>query len=762
MEPSSSWPLADSDWWSNRLKALTTKGHTEDDLAYWIWILEAEEADAKVERLVSSERYKPIFILMAVLRKDEYFVKASSLVKLYEYIRRVYLRPASEGRRPRPEGAVPRPVYKLPRMEPDKFMLLMNRLVHHSFKTLPSSVVTVAHLVTEYIRQIPDFTPNKTTQRTGYGNRCLVFNYALYLFRRTTNVGNMHHNWKAQKVLLEYSAGLERSLIIDRMSYRAVKTALLGLKKSAAEQMTAVRYAKTWPPYIRQLDGTDERRDEHYYLSRSVKAGIMKRSEGYADDPADHVLDILGGGGPGEFVTIQSRSAAPWGLHFNLLNFYTEWAARVKATRNAHEAWRIFHEPPRPGLKPNFQVYAEMFSKLLSAEVDPMSSILPGDAKETFPYDEPNLTEFERERMKPCSVPELYQMMLRDGNRPVHHCLCLLIRKAPTLTRAVQYLEDSPLDRDAVEELTKSFNPTYEKLVRIPIPVFASYIALLCFRQPRRRWAADPGARPRREYLLRYDRLNKAIRLLYARVGPKRKPATTLWYIVMRTLANDQLVLRPYVSQAEDDIDALKMMHQLFDAYSTCQILDPTPFDCLGRCIIKVLRHNLTGTTGDIAQHEAEKALATLKPTFAALVAPVQALGDSWIKPAAGIQPQLYHDLSAANIQTYMRVLAEFDEVDEGVRVVEWVLESWDLVGVLANAKDPAHKQWGMLMQAILCFREFVEGKVPAETTKRLERGFAELQDRGGTWAWPSDEDVDELRRKREEDDQVQYTVIED
>lgn len=761
MDPSSSSPLAGSDWWRSRLEALSAKGHSEDDLAHWIWILEAEGADDKVARLVSSDRYKPIFVLMAIIRKDEHFIKASTLVSLYEYIGKVYLRPAPEGRRPRPEGATPRPAYKLPTMEPDKFMFLMNRLVHHSFNTLPSSVVTVAHLVAEYLRHIPDFTPNKTTQQTGYGNRCLVFNYALYLFRRSTSVGNMHYNWKAQKVLLEYSAGLGRSLIIDRMSYRAVKTALLGLKKSPAEQMTAIRHAKTWPPYIRQLDGTDETRDEQDFLSRSVKAGILKRSEGYADDPADRVLDVLGGGAPGEFVTIQSRSAIPWGLRFNLLNFYTEWAARVKATRNAVEAWQKFHEPPRPGLKPNFQVYAEMFSKLLSAEVDPLSSILPGDAKETFPYEAPNLTEFERERMNPCSVPELYQRMLKDGNRPVHHCLCLLIRKAPTLTRAVEYLHESPLDRHAVKDLTESFNPTYKNLIRIPIPVFASYMALLCFRHPRRRWAPDPDARPSYEQLLRYDRLNKAIRLLYARVGPRRKPATTLWYIVMRTLANNQLVLRPYVSQAEDDIEALKMMHQLFDAYSRCHVLDPTPFDCLARCVLKVLRHHLTGTTGDVARQEAEKALATLKPTFAALIAPVQSLGDNWMRPAAGLQAQLYHDISAANIQTYMKVLAGFDDVDEGVRVVEWVLESWDSVGVLSNAKDPAHKQWTMLMQALLYFRVFAEGKVPDETMERLERGFTELQERGGTWVWPSDEDMEEYRRDWEEDAQVQYTVVE-
>lgn len=755
-------PLADMDWWSGRLAALAMKGHNEDDLTHWIWILSAAEADTKVERLVSSDRYKPIFVLMAILRKDEYFLKPASLVTLYQYISNAYLKSASVGQRQEHRGATTRPARKMPVMGPDKFIFLLERLVHHSLTTLPSSIVVVAQLVVEYIRHISDFKPNKATQRTGYGYRCLVFNYALSLFRGDANVGNMHLIWKAQKILLEYSSGLERSLIIDRTSFRAVRTTLLGLKKSEPEQMTAVRYAKTWPPYIKQLDGIDETRDEHEFLSRSVKAGILKRSEGYADEPADRVLETLGGGGPGEFVTIQSRSAVPQGLDFSRLNLFTEWAARVKATRNANEAWQSFLDPPHSGLKPNYQVYAEMFSKLLSVEADPTSSILPGAARETFPYDEPNLTEYEQERKRPPSVPELYQRMLRDGNRPVHHCLSLLIRKAPSLSWAAQYLNDSPLDRDAVRDLTESFSPNYENLVRIPIPIFASYLALLCSQQPRRRWTAAHGSRPHREHVLRYDRLNKAIRLLFARAGPKRKPATTLWFIVMRALAHDKLVLRPYVSQAEDDVDALKMMRGLFDAYNTCQVLDPTPFDCLGRCVIRVCRHNLAGALGGTAENEAEKALATLKLTFAALITPARALGDTWIQPAVGVQAQLYHDISAANVQTYMKVLAEFDETDEAVRVVEWILKSWDTIGVLVNAKDPAHKQWGMLMQAILCFRAFAEQKISAETKTRLEEAFAKLQERGGTWAWPSDEDVKQYRTEQEEEDQVEYTVIRD
>lgn len=753
--------LTNLDRGDSRRKYLSVKGLDENDMAHWIWILEAQDSDVKAQRLVSSDRHKPIFVLMAVLRKDEHFVQGPSLVAIYEYISRTYLRPKPEVEKQRSEGVLPRALDDQLNMTPDHFLLLMYRLVHHCLITFPSSLVMIAELVAEYIRRIPDSTPNKANQRTGYANRCMVFNTALHLLQQAKSVGHRQHSWRAQKTLLEFSVGLKRPLIIDGGSYRAMRTTLLGLKKSTAEKMTAIRYAKSWPPYIRQLDGTDEAKDGHAHLSRSVKAGILKRSEGYADDAADRVLDVLGGGGPGDFPTIHTRSTPLWTLHLSSLHVFTQWAAKVKATRNAHEAWQRFHEPPQPGLRPNFQVYAEMFAKLFAAEMDPASSILPGEAKETLPHYQANFTEFELERLKPCSPAELYERMLRDGNRPVHHCLGLLIRNAPDLRTAADYLHDSPLDKTAVKDLTESLSSVYENLARIPIPIFEAYMALLCVKQPRRRWGSDPGLlRPQRDVILRYSRLNRAVKLLYARLGQSRKPAEAPWHVVMWTLANKKLVLRPYVSQAEDDVDALEMMLQLFESYSNLQGLHPAPFDCLARCTLKVLRHNLIATTGETARRQTKRALATLKPTFARLITPVQDLGESRAKPAAAVLPLLYHNLSAAQILTYMEVLAEFDEAVEGVRVVEWVLSSWDMATVLHNARDPEHKQWFMLGQAIACFRAFAEGKVPGETMERLEQRFVALQERGGTWAWPTDEEVAEYRRAREEDNIVQYNVI--
>lgn len=748
METSLSRFLGDPVQWRTRLKVLARANISEDDLAHWIWILDSEDSDTKVERLLSASRYKPIFVLMAILRNDEHFRKGSSLVKLYDYIMRVHIGPTPEFWRRVPKAAVPRMLDSRLSMSPKHFTLLIKRLLHHCLRTFGSSIVVIARLVVDYIRAIPDSCPNKSTRRTGYADRCRVFNYALQSFRQSSvssPLAHMHHNWRAQKILLGFSAGLKRPLVINRLSYRAIRIVLLGLKKSQEEKMAAVRYAKSWPPYIRQFDGTDEARDGQDYFSRSVKAGVLKRSEGYADDLADKTLDTLGGVVIGESITIQTRSKplGLWSSQHRSLQIFTEWAAKVKATRNAQEAWQKFHEPPQPGLNPNFQVYAEMFSKLFSAETDPTSLILPGDARETFPTDQPNLTELERARLRPCSADELYKMMLRQGNRPVHQCLALLIRNAGTLDDAARFLKDSPLDRKAVEDLTTSFAPIYENLLRIPIQVFNSYVALLCSQQGRRRWVADPDHKPRPEIFQKYDRLKHAVRLVSTRLGPRRKPAASPWHTVMRALANKNLVLRPYVTQAEDDLDSLIMMSQLFSAYSMSEGLHVVPFDCLARCALKALGHDLGDEKLAVqAQQHTALAVATLKHAFAKLTTPVRAPEGGVL--AADALPILYHELSAANIETYLEVLVQFGDVDEGVRVVEWVLSTWKWGDVLRNARNPAHKQWSMLMHAFKCFRAFAESRVSTATMERIERRFTEVKEQGGTWAWSTEEDAEE------------------
>lgn len=767
METSISAFLNDPELWESRFKGMGHRGLGRSDLDHWLWILRAEDTDTKVERLVSTDRHIPIFVLMAILRTDEYMRKGSSLVKLYDYIARNYFR--SDPTAPQDLSKRPHSSNKAFNMTAAHFMVIVKRLVHHCLKTWPSSIVTVARLVVSYMRTIaPHTKPNKTNRRTGYGLRCCVFNHALCSFRRVSSLsplGHLQHNWKAQKILLGFSAGLPRPLIIDRWSYRAIRVILLGLKKSQAERRTAVRHAQTWPPYRKRLDGTEEREDPENWLSRSVKAGILKRHDGYADNLSDPALETLGGHGLGDSITIQTRSGAPrfWSGNHSSLSVFSAWAAKVKATRNAYEAWQLCQEPPLPNIKPNFQVYAEMFAKLLSAEIDYTSAILPGSAKEVYPPNHTNLTEFERERLRPLSVDDLYERMLRDGNRPVKHCLTLLIRNAPTVEKAAQYLRDSPLNREAVESLTQALSPTYESLKQIPVRVFDAYVGLLCARQARRRWNPDPNVashRPRPEVLAGYDRLKRAVQLVCVRAGPRRSPAPAPWHTVMRALAHRRLVLRPWCNQEQDNIDALGMMLSLFNAYKMSEGMHPIPFDCLARCTFNALGRD--GTPAAMVKN-AERLILTahqaLKSTLRELTSPVQAPSES----IADSLPPLYHELSAAHIRTYMLTLARLGDVDEAVQVIEWVLLSWDQSpAILTQARDPDHRQWAMLGEAFICFRAFAEGRVSKEIMSRIEARFEELKGKGSAWLWPREEDVEDYVERKSEEDRMDANAQEE
>lgn len=723
------------------------KGLAEEDLAHWLWILEASDADTKVDRFFSSDRPKAGFVLMSILRKDEELIKQSSLVKIYNYVAWLCQRKRAGPPRSSSERHARRRMLGCHDLTPKFFMLILDRLLHHCMMRWPSSVVTVARLVVDYLRAMPKDDERKQGKTpSAYANQCMLINFAIQRFSRTTRrlLTNLPYNWKAQRTVLEFSAEMKRPCHVNQRSYWAIRTVLTGLQKVQAEKATAQRYSKTWPPYIRQLDGLDEAKDVEEYFSRSIRAGILNRKEGYAHSLRDRTLDTLGGAVLGESVTVQTRSAAPrtWFYQDSRLDIFTAWAARVSATRDAHEAWQMFNEPPWPNLKPNFQVYAAMFAKLYAKLVNPLEETLPGDTKEVFPPYLGNWTEIELQKLQPCSPEDLYERMIRDGNRPVRECLRVLIRHAPGLRKAATYLNDSPLDKRAVTHMTLFDEPKNKQLSKIPLPIFDAYIGLLCRRQGRLRWEYfNPRKPPTERAYLRYSSLPRAIKLVNVRLASNRKPAQEPWHTIMRALSAENVVLQPHISQAEDDLDSLKLFLQLFQTYESTQTLHPFAFHCLSRCLRKVVRHAHVAGVSRTDIEVIEEAARKLKTIFWELVTPV--------KDTEGLSgtlhddlPPLFHDFSSANVTIYVETLGLLEDYDEAARVMEWVLWTWGQEGILEKARDPEHKQWQYIMRAFICFRVYCDGNLPKMMTRKIEERFAELHAQGTTWEWPSDETV--------------------
>lgn len=754
--------------WRIRLNHLAFKGINEWDLEHWDWILAAEDPDSRIERFVANEAHKPIFILNQLLGKDESIKHGSSILAVIKYISRHYCRPPIQDDTPMAWGTIRRTLDARHNMAPDEFKNLLRRLVYHCSRVWPSAIVSVSQAAAEYIKSIPiNSAPDRTS---GYAQRTMVFNYALKLFERPARSEPLRHrrdNWNAQKVLLNMSLGLDKPLVINNDAYRAIRMVMIGLPKSDPEQRVATRLTASWPPYREIWDGIDEQRQPQDNLSMSVKAGALSREAGNAESNIDRSLGHLGGAVLGETSSIQTRSLPPriWQGRDASANIYISWAARVRATRNAHEAWEMFNDKPDPHIKPNFQVYAELFQKLYAREAHSWN--LPGDGREHFPVYDANLTDVEKARVAPPGANELYKRMLSEGCRPVGKCLVILVRHAPNLGFARRCLIDSGLDKEIIENLTDSPLPQFTMLSRIPLPIFNAYIRLLCRIQPNYLERARPK-RHRSGFMDRFKQLKRVLLLLETRF-PRRLQMRDLaykapWYEFLGTLALRHKTFHPDKSLQSTDTESLRLFLSI---YARRQLgPDTTMFFLMNSMLRKVFRWRHQSTLTNIATTDVINpqtpvmisdtrefdeeyfdklttlAFTKLKEMFDQFTTPAQ----SPETDGTGVEiPPFFHTIRAQHLHIYLRTLALFKDEDEIVKVMYWVLEAWELDSVLEDAKNPDNKgQYGMMARIFTFFRAYGDRFMDPETMSRFESQLHTLnKTKGCTWHWPSDEEVE-------------------
>ncbi|TPX18189.1 uncharacterized protein E0L32_002698 [Thyridium curvatum] len=770
--------LGDEQAWRAQLSSLSFKGVTQDDIRHWSWILGAEDGDARIARFVSTPTPKPIFLLFQLLRKDETLRQGPSITSVLNYVARHHVRTQHlEADMQLPFGAVRRSLDPKINMTPHHFVMLLRLLVHHCLRVWPSAITSIARLASSYIEAIP---AQGSRRKSSYAQRCFVFNHALQLFQNTSPsspVSQMRYNWRAQKTLLSMSISSQRPLIIDRASYRAMRRVMIGLKKSAGEAKVASRLAKTWPPYRQEWDGLDERRRLQDDLSRSVKAGMLMHETGYADEECDRALAVLGGAVLDDSPTIQTRSLAPkqWAGSLAALNMFSTWAARVKATRNAHEAWNLFQKPPQAGVKPNFQVYAEMFAKLYATGISQASSLLPGDSKELFPVYDQSLSDFERARLTPPSVKDLYHQMLREGTRPVGQCLAILVQNARSVPKALQYFHDSGLDKETISALevlpTQSpLKPSADTLRRISLPEFNAYISLLCRIQPR----ANLGT-GREHHAHWVGAVHHAIKLCGVRLSPMTRDGRRYkapWHTILRTLAQRNVIVTNSEARNREieAIESLSLFMKVFTPVRDMMGLDPSLFDSLCQVTQRVLefdeprgagaashgteRNNETGASHETKVDWVQKAHSALTRSFRQLTE----CSSSGRRGQVELKfSTLSHELNAAHLHKYVRVMAGLGDTAEIAHVMRWILQSWDDDTVLEDAKDPSHKQHAIMTEIMTFFRTLSKDHMAPHISGEIKSRLLQLQqERGCTWLWPSDEDVEDYMSHNFEPDRCE------
>ncbi|KAJ3939376.1 uncharacterized protein N0V96_010824 [Colletotrichum fioriniae] len=286
--------------------------------------------------------------------------------------------------------------------------------------------------------------------------------------------------------LLSLSSTSEKTMVIEEESYRAIRQVLLALPKTASERDTASTLASHWPPHRIMRDGMEEKSGPEAYQSRVVKAGIMMQEGGYSKKDFDLITDILGGMAPDGSPTVQTRANYPRHLRVE----QGAWAAQIRTTRNAQEAWALFKHPPEQGMKPTFEVYRELIAKLSAKPAKSGHHNLPGDGREVFPYNDENLSDFERARTNPPSIRKIVEEMYNADIPICGAFLAGLIKQSPSVDIALHHVDCSSLEdglKSSIRQSLKDYQGlTGSALTNPPHDILHAFIDLLCRLQPNR------------------------------------------------------------------------------------------------------------------------------------------------------------------------------------------------------------------------------------------------------------------------------------
>lgn len=478
--------LPSEDQWKRLMEVMEYNGHTQERLNQYVDILFARTDEERCHLFLADFNAKPVFIFGYLLRLGSSISQVSTLDNLLEYFRR-RLKTTSGTKRATDVRAYieGRARTQMQKFSTQEIMENMDRLAFHCRRIEPRRLVVLAEILAEFITDLganshtSELFTTAETPAEAYHAQCRFFNAALGAIASRMGSGAEHkaipytYIWAAQRILLAMSDSLPQPLAVDRSGFEAIRAVLAGMPKSMDEQHAASRHSESWPPYLTPADGIDEAMDVEESWSRVVRAGMMMQEAGFPKHEVDEVIDILYGLSPDGSPTIQQR------MQINPARKMSAWAASIRATRNAHEAWQRFKSPPEPGMKPGVLEYAAMFQRLYAREADPQRGILPGDNHLNYPMnEESNLTELEKLRLQPPTPGELYGTMREEGIRPDEQCLRILVSNAQNVAEAHRYLEDGSTARKNYAELTAAF-PSTKSLRRTPLPLFSAYMEFL-------------------------------------------------------------------------------------------------------------------------------------------------------------------------------------------------------------------------------------------------------------------------------------------
>ncbi|KAF4979520.1 hypothetical protein FZEAL_4288 [Fusarium zealandicum] len=746
--------LPSKEQWNNLMDVLNHNGHTEEDLDSYIDILFAESDEQRCQRFLADGLAKPTFILSFLLRLGSSFSEISTLDGLIKYCRQ-RLRDTTDT--DTPSDAEPKYMGRartaMRQFAAEDFTQVVERLAFHCRRVEPRRLVVLAEIVAEFIL---GYEARSKNPKETYHAQCKYFNVALDAIAGRMGSGPQRKAtpfafiWEAQRILLGMSGGLPEALLVDRSGFKAIRAVLAGMPKNRDEAHSARRHSQSWPPYLRPGDGMDEVMEPDESWTRVVRAGMMMQEAGFPKGEVDLALDVLQGLAHDGTPTIQQRK------QMSPDRDIATWAASIKATRNAHEAWGRFRRPPKPGMKPGRGEYSAMFQRLFAREADPDTGSLPGDTALNYPtLEETNLTELEKFRLQPPTPAELYEMMRGDKIRPDEQCLTILVSNAESLDKAHRYLLESSTPQHSYSNLTLP-TPLAESLKSIPLPVFSAYINV-CSRAP--------GTRGRN--------MLRAIRLAELRLSRKHQNwASYVWAPILKNLGQHHFGLRISLEAQ------LRLMLYLVDRIDATHGISLPLFHRFTLSLRKILRREVEKLSEAVNVNSTDlSALAILydigaeeadaTPTKTSEIWEDSTLG--LIRTAGARMKGFFYKLvvqerdrmrigevsdvsrldemrarrdpvMAPYAHDLMLALAFTGEFEEMAEVMKWLIREWSSRELREELEslDEVPRELDIL-ETLCAFRSFAE---PMMTRQELDAVLSDFNRHGVYWDWPDDNTV--------------------
>lgn len=734
-------------WEERSVEKLEELGFTKADVGLYLDILRGTSDEERCNILLQADKRIPTFLFMFLIRSGARIYDAQLVGRLLGYWQQHYCTREEATGQALEEVNSSSALQKVMARELEE---IMRSLSVHCLRTDPRLSLRLADVLGDYIQNFQDTShPEK-----GYQTQCHLFNSALLSLlpqpelHGARKVSPNAYFWEAQRKLLAMSTSLERPLLVSGSGFRAIRQVLAGLPKNYNEIHSSIRHAQSWPPYLRPSDGMDENTYLEDNWSRVVGAGMLMQEAGFSKNETDEALDVLQGMAPDGTPTIQQRIMMSGNRKIGL------WEASIKATRNANEAWGRFQNPPKEGMKPGADEYAAMLEKLSLRDKPDGSKALPGDKALNFPVaGRANLAEFEKARLLPPSVDELYKQMRMDRVQPNRRCMNILVAKAPSLEMANRYLWENSKGSPVTLNLI-SKHPDPEVLKETPLDLFSAYIDVLTQESQK------TGMQMRR-----------ALFLADTRFKDRRSHwAGHTWGLVLKNLSQHHGAIRLSTSEQ------LKLLLVVADRIESSHGLNVAAFTQLNKCIKKIARRQLTtwwqssnkAPLSEIYRQqplhedaeieepdEAQPKNAETDKVTSLLHKAAKRIKTDFAK-LRGNEARHSKEFSSANISAMDRMLCRQDvitseqvheyalalaylgEFDEVQRTLELMASEWGQPDVMEHLdrldEQPAEADF---FETLCVYRLLAEPMLGGEASGELRDAIAS---RGLGWTWPDEE----------------------